>query len=323
MSIAGGPPAAAAAANRSACVARNSSTSGCRLDAIADATRQPHERDEQALDGVGLERPDAPIGPVGHDVAAVPAEVLHEFCRRHLDHDARRHAARPPAQRPLDARARLVVGHRLRLEPHPGLEHLAHAVEPERAPVVAIAIPREQVPATGDRHQPVGLDRASGCLARGIRVPESQSLGIATGQREQAEQFGVDLGCRAARAAARRTRPDRRVRRERVDAPPQRGRQHLLDLRQGAERGVLGAAQPGGRLRAQAHRDRDALVVAEQQRRQPGAGFEPIAAGAPPHRLDAVAEFAQPLDVAAQGAVAHAEAIDEFARRPVPVTLQQ
>ena len=56
---------------------------------------------------------------------------------------------------------------------------------------------------------------------------------------------------------------------------------------------------------------------------RPGARLEPVAAGAAAHRLDAVAELAQPLDVAAQRALADAEAVDEFARRPVPVALQQ
>ncbi len=86
---------------------------------------------------------------------------------------------------------------------------------------------------------------------------------------------------------------------------------------------MLGAAQAGGRLRAQADRDGDPLVVGEQERRQAGARLEPVPAGAAAHRLDAVAELAQPLDVAAQRALADAEAIDEFARRPVPVALQQ
>ena len=86
---------------------------------------------------------------------------------------------------------------------------------------------------------------------------------------------------------------------------------------------MLGAAQAGGRLRAQSDRDGDALVVGEQQRRQAGARLEPVAAGAAAHGLDAVAELAQALDVAAQGAVADVEALDEFARRPVPVALQQ
>jgi hypothetical protein len=161
----------------------------------------------------------------------------------------------------------------------------------------------------------VRLDRSRGGRARGIRVPHADALGITAAEGEQAEQFAVD---RRPLAWGRG-----RVRLQRLDAPAQRGRQHLLDLAERAERGVLGAAQAGRRLRAQAHRDRDALVVGEQERRQPGARLEPVAARHAAGRLDAVAELAQPLDVAAQRAIAHAEPVHELARGPVPVALQQ
>ena len=67
------------------------------------------------------------------------------------------------------------------------------------------------------------------------------------------------------------------------------------------------ATAPPAAVRS-ADRDRDGLVVVEQQRRQRGAGAEPVAAGrgrgVASHRI---AEFAQPVDVVADGPGAHLE----------------
>ena len=54
--------------------------------------------------------------------------------------------------------------------------------------------------------------------------------------------------------------------------------------------------------RTQADRDRDRLLVLEQQRRQRAAGPQLVAAGDAADGVDRVAELAQPVDVAAQGA---------------------
>nr|WP_229276210.1 hypothetical protein [Agromyces kandeliae] len=86
---------------------------------------------------------------------------------------------------------------------------------------------------------------------------------------------------------------------------------------------MLGTAQARRRLRAQADRDRDALVIGEQQRRQPGARREAVAPRDPSRRLDRVAELPQPLDIATKRALADAESVDELASGPVPMALQQ
>lgn len=52
---------------------------------------------------------------------------------------------------------------------------------------------------------------------------------------------------------------------------------------------------------AQADRDRDGLVVVEQQRRQMGARAEPVP-GDPAGRFDRISEVAQLVDIAAHGA---------------------
>ena len=44
---------------------------------------------------------------------------------------------------------------------HAGGEDVADAIEAEGAPVLALAIPGEQVPAARDGNEPVGLDDSS------------------------------------------------------------------------------------------------------------------------------------------------------------------
>ena len=70
-------------------------------------------------------------------------------------------------------------------------------------------------------------------------------------------------------------------------------------------------------------RDRDRLVLVEQQRRHRGAGAQPVAAGRAGQRLDGVAELAQALDVAPDGAPGDLEPLGQLAARPVAARLEQ
>ncbi|GAA2657265.1 hypothetical protein GCM10010307_71710 [Streptomyces vastus] len=77
--------------------------------------------------------------------------------------------------------------------------------------------------------------------------------------------------------------------------------QHLLQLGQRAQRGLLDSGDRSTGRRAQADHDGDGLVVVKQQRRQRGPGTEPVTNGSP-GGLHRVAEFAQPLHVTAERA---------------------
>ena len=72
---------------------------------------------------------------------------------------------------------------------------------------------------------------------------------------------------------------------------------------------------PGGRGDLQRDRERDGLLVVEQQRRQLGAGVEPVPAVGALGGRDRVAELAQAVDVAADGARADVEPLGQQ-RRP-------
>ena len=115
----------------------------------------------------------------------------------------------------------------------------------------------------------------------------------------------------------------RRRRLQRVDAAAQARGQDLLELDQRAHRGLLDAGHRRAGGRAQPDRDRDGLVVVEQQRRHRRAGVQPVAAGRPGERVHRVAEVAQPLDVAADRAAADLEAPRELLAGPVAPGLQQ
>ena len=81
---------------------------------------------------------------------------------------------------------------------------------------------------------------------------------------------------------------------EGVDAFAQRARQHLGQLRQRRHGGLAERRVGGPRQVAQRHGDGDGFVVVEQQRGQPAAGAEGVAAVAARRALDRVAEVAQP-----------------------------
>jgi hypothetical protein len=104
---------------------------------------------------------------------------------------------------------------------------------------------------------------------------------------------------------------------------PQPGGQGLFELGQGAYRGLLDAGDRAGGGRAQADRHGDRLVVVEQQRRQLGAGHEPVAAGGAGGGAHLVPEGPQPFDVVADGPGGDAEPFGEFGPRPVAAAEQQ
>jgi hypothetical protein len=104
----------------------------------------------------------------------------------------------------------------------------------------------------------------------------------------------------------------------------QPGRQELPE---GGERPERGLFEPGtrdrGGLESEGEGERERLVVVEQQRGQIGAGVEAVTAVGPHRRLHVVAHLAQPVDVAAHGAVTDAEPLGQQGAGPISAGLQQ
>jgi hypothetical protein len=103
----------------------------------------------------------------------------------------------------------------------------------------------------------------------------------------------------------------------------QPGRQDLHDFGERSDGGFLDADYPALRRVAYADRERDRLLVVQQQRGEHGARRQLVAAVGIPGGLDRVAQVAQPVDVPPQGALGDLEPVGEFGSRPVPVGLQQ
>lgn len=98
---------------------------------------------------------------------------------------------------------------------------------------------------------------------------------------------------------------------------PQRRGHDLVQSGQCSRRVVPETEHRAGRG-LQGHRDREGLVVVEQQRRQGVPGTEPIAAVGAVDGGDRVVELAQCFYVAADGAFADSEPGGQLAQRPLP-----
>ena len=103
----------------------------------------------------------------------------------------------------------------------------------------------------------------------------------------------------------------------------QAGREDLLELHEGSYGRLLDARHRSAGSGAQAHGDRDGLVVVEQERRHGGPGVQAIPAALAGERVDRIAELAQAVDVASDGPPRHVEAPGELAARPGTAALQQ
>ena len=119
-------------------------------------------------------------------------------------------------------------------------------------------------------------------------------------------------------------RRDRRHRRGRTSAVRRRwcaalkpgaagGREELLDLhRQGAQRGVLDAADGGACSRAQPESDCDGFVVIEDERWQVCADGQSVSPVGPCRCVDGIAEGAEPVHIAPHRAFRDLEAFGEL-----------
>ncbi|GHA11132.1 hypothetical protein GCM10010389_57790 [Streptomyces echinoruber] len=150
-----------------------------------------------------------------------------------------------------------------------------------------------------------------------VAVVEAQAFGVPAQAGEFGEQGRVDrLGGMAAQHGHGEGV-------QRAHAAAQPAGQHLLQLGQGAHRGLADALDALSGGRAQSDGDGDGLVVVQQQRRQLGAGAEPVAAARAGAGLDRVAQRAQPVRVAAHGALRHAEPLRQVGAGPRAAGLEE
>ncbi len=243
-------------------------------------------------------------------------EPLREHGGRCPDDDPRRVTPSRRGDASRDHRLHLRIGQLERAEPRPGRHARADPIDPERAPVLAVVVPGDEVPALAGIDDPVRLDPPLRDGVPAIRVVEPQPQALAAQPGELGEHRRID-----GRAAPPPDVDGDLL--EGADLAPKPGRQHLLQLRQRAQRRLLDPGhRPTGRG-AQADRDRHRLLVVEQQRRHGRPGLQAIAPDRAARGVDRIAQRAQPLDVVADGPRADLEPAGELGTRPVTRGLEQ
>jgi hypothetical protein len=150
-----------------------------------------------------------------------------------------------------------------------------------------------------------------------VAVVEAQPFVVAAGGDERGEDVRIRGGTRPVR------RHGDQVHLQRAHAAPQARGQDVLELRQRPQRRLLHPGDAAAHGRPQADRHGHGLLVVQQQRRDVGARAQAVAADRAPRRLHRIAEAAQPLDVVADRAPAHAEPLGELGTGPVARGLQE
>ena len=189
-------------------------------------------------------------------------------------------------------------------------------IDPERPPVDPVRVPGDQVPAPAGVDQAMRLDPALARAAVPVVVVEAQLPPIAADPGQHRQHVRIDRGPRP-------LGDEHGVRLERGHAAAQPDRQDLLELGERAQRRFLDAGDRSPGARPETHRERDGLVIVEQQRRQRRPGREPVAADRPARGVDRIAETAQPFDVVPDRPRADLETLGQLRPRPVPGRLEQ
>ncbi len=187
-------------------------------------------------------------------------------------------------------------------------------VDPVRRPVAVLRLPGQQIPPPLPGNEVVRLE-----LQRLVAVEATHALVVADRGGQVAEDGGIHLGVLRVGPGVGGPGAARRTKRRHLAS--QSVGQDVLELGERAGAGVLDSRDAGGRLQSDRHGDR--FVVVQQEWRQLGARPEPVAAAPASHRVDGVAELAQPGHVVADGAVGDAEPLGQLRAAPVGPRLQQ
>ena len=193
---------------------------------------------------------------------------------------------------------------------------VAHdAVDAEGAPVAPHAVPGHQVPALAGVHHALRLHAAPRVAALGVFVVELGAQLVAACACQRRQHGGLDHGADAVQ------RQDGRA--QRVHPLAQARGHGLLQLDQGAQRGLFDAAHRTGRGGAQRNRHSQGLVVVQQQRRQRLPGPEGVTARHAAAGMHRVAQLAQAVHIAPHGARVHLQPLGQLGAHPVGAGLQQ
>ena len=252
---------------------------------------------------------------IGPDRAPVARDAAGDLVGRRVQRQPCLVSVGRAADALLDVGGGVLGGQPARREAGPHRRRPFEAVDPERPPVPAALVPGDEVPAPAVVDDRVRLDLAPAVGAVAAAIREAQALGVAACRRDHGEVLRIHRRARGGEREGRRA--------ERTDPATQVRRQHLLELDERPHGRLLDAGHRRASRGAQPHRDRDRLLVVEQQRRHGASRSEAVPAGGAGEGLDGIAKPAQPLDVAPDRAAGDLEALGQLGARPVAASLKE
>jgi len=242
--------------------------------------------------------------------------LFRKFLKRGMQSNSRADWIGSLRKRFGDELGEVSFGRFARLEANGDFGLTVDAIDTEGAPIVASAVPCDEVPAGSSMDEAVGFDGAHGWRAGAVLIFETEAFAIAAGASDRREQIGVD-----ARSAAAFEWDDESM--KSGDALTETRRKDLLEFEKGADRGLFDAGDAALRRGAQAEGNGDGLVIIEEKRWKRGAGSELISAFHAGGGVDGIAEAAKAIDIATKSATRDLETSRKFGSRPVALSLEQ
>ena len=197
----------------------------------------------------------------------------------------------------------------------PGPADLLDPVDPERPPVVAVQVVRDEVPKSVRCDQPVGLGPSGSVLPlAGAVVKRDELVGLA-GLGKAGQVCGGDRLHGAHQGYGRCP--------QRFDLALQSRGQEPVDPRQHRQCSALNARDGKSRRDTEEYRHGHGFVLVEQQRRHVSPDAQPVTACGPWGALNEVAQFADLLDVPADRPGVDPQPLGQVLAGPRGPTLQQ
>jgi len=198
----------------------------------------------------------------------------------------------------------------------PPVWHLdRHSVNPVGAPGFGRRVPANEVPASTGVDKPVRFRLPAGELPIVALVVKPQQFTVADGTCRGGQDGRIHQRCGGGDCADRFGQAG--------DPSAKRGGQNSIELGQCPQRWFLNAAYGTGCGGLQSDRDRDRLLVVEEQWRQLGPGPESVTAGNARCAVDRIAKVAEALHVLANSAGRHLELAGEFGAGDVTAGLEE
>lgn len=224
------------------------------MDLKVDAQPGEVHDDSFKRPGAGLQKTRLLID--GFENACGRWNSLRKILERGMQCDARTDRIRSLRKRFHDELGEISFGRFARLKSDGDFGFAVDAIDAEGAPVLAGAVPCDEIPAGSGVDEAMGLDRAHSWRTGAILIFETKAFAIAASARDSRKKVGIDT-----RTAAAFKRDDESM--KCGDSLAETRRQDLLEFEKGADRGFFNAGNATLRRSSQAERDGDGFVIIE------------------------------------------------------------